>query len=63
MNILQFMFSSFWIWLGMMLLISIPAQAVVSIISRLIRRSMVLKQGWPPNHLDADGDIKKEKVE
>lgn len=56
MKFFEFMFSSFPIWLGMMLLIWIPIKVIAQIISRLIRRSMVIKHGWPPSHLDADGD-------
>lgn len=29
---------------------------------RVTRMLMVRKQGWPPEHLDADGDLKKEQV-
>ena len=31
----------------------------VRIISRLSRLIMVLIKGWPPSHLDADGDWEK----
>jgi hypothetical protein len=60
MEALRFVFSSFWIWLGFVLILYIPIEAIVKIISRLIRRSMITKQGWPPVHLDADGDWNPE---
>lgn len=31
-----------------------------SISYRIARTRMVTKQGWPPPHLDADGDFKKD---
>jgi hypothetical protein len=61
MNFLRFVFSSFWAWAGFTLLVLIPFQFFLTIISRLIRRSMVIKKGWPPEHLDADGDWKEKK--
>jgi hypothetical protein len=60
MELIRFVFSSFWKWLGAVILLTILLNAPVRIIIRLIRRSMVLKQGWPPAHLDADGDWKPE---
>jgi hypothetical protein len=31
-------------------------QAALVLVSRLIRIAIVSKNGWPPEHLDADGD-------
>ena len=31
------------------------------LISRLLRAMMVMVRGWPPEHLDADGDWRKAK--
>ena len=56
MDFLRFIFSSFWVWIGFVILIGVPIDAIVKIISRLIRRSIIVTQGWPPAHLDADGD-------
>lgn len=33
----------------------------VQIINRMIRSVNILFQGWPPSHLDADGDWKENK--
>jgi len=32
-----------------------------SVIKRTIRHFDIKKNGWPPNHCDADGDFKEEK--
>ncbi|MBG0871866.1 MULTISPECIES: hypothetical protein [Burkholderia] len=42
------------------LLTVILAFVAASIVSRLYRVAMVAARGWPPAHLDADGDWKKE---
>ena len=60
MTFIKFIFSSFWIWLGALIMLGVIVDAPIKIASRLTRRSMVIKKGWPPAHLDADGDWKKE---
>lgn len=62
MEILRFIFSSFWVWLGFTILVYLPLDAIRLIIVRLIRRSIVSKHGWPPAHIDADGDWKPEQT-
>lgn len=42
------------------LLIACAFRCVLLIISRLYRATMICVRGWPPNHLDADGDWKPE---
>ena len=59
METLRFIFSSFWIWLGSVIILGVILKVPLLIISRLIRRSMIIKRGWPPAHLDADGDFHK----
>lgn len=34
---------------------------LTSIINRVIRSINIRSKGWPPSHLDADGDWKPEK--
>jgi len=57
---LQFTFQNFWTWLGVMILIGVPVNFCLRVISRLIRSSNIKAKGWPPPHLDADGDFKPE---
>jgi len=40
------------------LLVLIIATAVKFIINRLLRHMNIRKHGWPPEHCDADGDLK-----
>lgn len=63
MELLRFIFSNFWIWLGTLILIYIPFECICIIIKSLVKRSIILKQGWPPSHLDADGNWKPVKKE
>jgi len=59
-DILNVAFSGFWSWLGIFLLISMILSLVFKFIiriwTRFMRMLMVRKHGWPPSHLDADGD-------
>lgn len=49
-------------WLTFFLLIDILA-AICFMWNRLFRHLNVRSAGWPPEHLDADGDFKPEKDE
>lgn len=61
MEFFRFIFSSFWSWLGFCVFIYLPLEVIRQVITRIIRSSTVKKAGWPPAHLDADGDFKKEE--
>ena len=62
-QILDIAFSGFWQFIGMAILLNGLAYFTVNGITRVFTRFMrmlqVRKQGWPPNHLDADGDFKE----
>ena len=60
-KILEIAFSGFWPFVGIWILIYIPFSTLLSIWSRLMRMIMVSKHGWPPSHLDADGDWKPKE--
>ena len=59
-NILEIAFSGFWNFIGMAILLNGLAYFLVNgilrLFSRFSRMIMVRKHGWPPSHLDADGD-------
>lgn len=59
-KLIEITFDNFWSFLGMMILIngtiSIIIAGLVKSWSRFMRMLMIRKHGWPPNHLDADGD-------
>lgn len=56
-QIFQLAFSGFWHFVGFAILFGAFLDCLLKIISRLIRASIVRKIGWPPQHLDADGDF------
>lgn len=64
-EILEFVLSGFWKFVGCMLLFSCAAYFLVNGLlkawSRFMRMIMVSKHGWPPSHLDANGDPIKIK--
>jgi hypothetical protein len=53
---IEFAFSSFWVWVGCWFVFYFSAELVLKCWSRFMRLLMVRKHGWPPPHLDADGD-------
>ena len=60
MELIKFIFSSFWIFAGVLVLGNGVMYFIINMIirmwSRFMRYLMVKKHGWPPSHLDADGD-------
>lgn len=60
-KILEIAFSGFWEFIGIWILVTIPFALIRSIWIRLMRMIMVNKHGWPPPHLDADGDWKPKE--
>lgn len=60
-DFLEITFRSIWHFFGMLLLISVVLGAPCRIINRCIRHLNIRAKGWPPEHLDADGDWKPEE--
>lgn len=61
MEALKFIFSSFWIFLGFLILIGIPFRFMFGVFHKLIRARTIRKMGYPPIYCDGDGDFKKEE--
>jgi hypothetical protein len=66
-KILEIAFSGFWKFCGMAILLNgffyFTINGLLKFWSRLFRVLMVRKHGWPPSHLDADGDFKEIEKE
>lgn len=64
-QILEIAFSGFWQFIGMGILLNglfyFVVNGIIKFSSRFFRMLMVRKHGWPPSHLDADGDFKSDK--
>lgn len=58
-EVLEFIFSGFWVWLGSFFILAIPFNFINGIIRIYIRRKNIRDHGWPPSHLDADGSFKQ----
>lgn len=60
LEILKYMSSGFWVWIGTITILYILLYFVGNILSRgfsrFLRTINILFRGWPPTHLDADGD-------
>lgn len=61
-EILKITFSGFWSFVGMTILLYglfyFIVNGAMRVWARFMRMLMVRKHGWPPSHLDADGDFK-----
>lgn len=55
-QLIEIAFSGFWPFLGFTVILGLFTNGIAAMWSRLMRMLMVRKHGWPPNHLDADGD-------
>lgn len=65
MEVIKFIFSDFWIWVGFILILSGIGKFIFKIYNQTLRHSNIRKHGYPPEHCDADGDflITEEKEE
>lgn len=63
MELIKFIFSNFWIWLGFVIILGQILTAIVNLVNRILRHANIKKHGYPPAHCDADGDFKKENQE
>ncbi len=61
MELIKFIFSDFWIWLGFFLLLILPLELLFKAYNRRLRHRNILKHGYPPSHCDADGDFLKKE--
>jgi hypothetical protein len=52
--------NGFWFWLVVFMLTGGLINLTGVIFQRLFRTITVLFRGWPPSHLDADGDWKSK---
>lgn len=60
MEILNFIFKSFWHFVGCSILLSGLANFIFLIWNRFWRHFNIRKHGYPPPYCDADGDFKTE---
>ncbi len=61
MTFLEFTFRSFWTFIGVLILISVPLNFLFRVWNRFWRHLSIRKHGYPPAHCDADGDFPKKK--
>ena len=59
---LEFTFRSFWTFIGVLILISVPLNFLFKMWNRFWRHMSIRKHGYPQN-CDADGDFLKIKEE
>jgi hypothetical protein len=60
MTIVDHIFSSGWYVLAALLAIGAVCSTVFRIVNRFLRHLNISMHGWPPSHIDADGDWKPE---
>jgi hypothetical protein len=52
--------SALWLIWGAVYLAVLAIAMPIKLCSRILRAVMVSARGWPPEHLDADGDFRPE---
>lgn len=66
LEFVQYTTSGFWVFIGSYAIIALVLYFVIngilSFFNRLWRMVMVTTRGWPPAHLDADGDWKSKQT-
>lgn len=63
MEIIKFIFSNFWIWLGFVLILSGIGDFILKMYNQTLRHINIKKHGYPPEHCDADGDLETSEEE
>lgn len=58
MKTLEFMFQSFWTWLGCMAILYVLVHYSAVLINRIMRQININKHGYPPPYCDADGNFR-----
>jgi hypothetical protein len=58
MEVLQFIFSSFWIWLGCCVFLSMIIKGIFYFYNRMLRHIAIMKHGYPEG-CNADGKFNK----
>jgi hypothetical protein len=51
--------SGLWQFVGCAIILGIVLQTILGIIHKIIRCITISKNGYPPQHCDADGDVYK----
>lgn len=57
----QFILSDFWVFIGFIITLSTVLHFIFNVWNRAWRHLNIRKSGWPPPHLDADGDFKPKE--
>lgn len=60
MELIKFMFSGFWVFVGFMIILSAILKFMFLMWNRFVRHLNIRKHGWPPEYCDADGDFRKD---
>lgn len=66
LEIIEFALSGFWKFIGFIIILTTilhyTANLILQIIHKSIRARTIRKMGYPPDHCDGDGDLRKEVV-
>lgn len=59
LELLKFACSGFWTFLGCAFILGMIIKLITYPIRIYFRHQNIKSQGWPPAHVDADGDLKE----
>lgn len=63
MELLKFIFSSFWVFAGFNIILILCLDFTLKMWNRFWRHWNIRKHGYPPTHCDADGDQLQDNKE
>jgi len=63
MEYLQFIFQSFWHFIGFAILLGMALNFLLTLYNRFFRHWNIRKHGYPPEWCDADGDFPETEKE
>lgn len=57
MKIIEFIFASFWHFIGFIIILYALLNFIIILSNRILRHRNIRKLGYPPVHCDADGEF------
>lgn len=62
MELIRFIFSDFWVFIGFLIMLFVPFAFMNAIIDSALKHKTIRKHGYPPTHCDANGEFNKNNI-
>ena len=61
MELIKFIFSDFWIWLGFTIIFTTIINFIYKVYSRTLKHRSIMKNGYPPEYYEEEEDMNQNK--